>query len=219
MANSPAQTAPLRAPRPGGRPSSQESAQLNEDVRQAALALFLEHGYEGTSVDAIVRAAGTTKASLYARFDTKESLFISVVRWAIGRPDWPTEEPQPPDLDDLESALRSIADAAIRRAVHPDMVNLTRIAAAQAARFPDLAHGAFAASWARKTLLIDLLEHQTALGTIVADEPDILAEHFLGLVSGTPARLASFGIVREASLQRHYNDVAIKLFIRGLQPN
>jgi AcrR family transcriptional regulator len=218
MANSPAQTASFRASRPGGRPTVEESAQLNEDVRQAALSLFLEYGYEGTSVDAIARAAGTTKASLYARFDTKEALFVSVVRWAIGRADWPIDEPEPPDLDDLEAALRSISDAAIRRALHPDMINLTRIAVTQSARFPDLAHGAFAASWARKTLLVELLNHHSELGVIVADEPDILAEHFLGLVSGTPARLASFGIVREPSDQRHYNEVAIAMFLRSLRP-
>jgi AcrR family transcriptional regulator len=219
MAKSRGQPTAFRASRPGGRPTVEESAQLNEDVRLAALTLFLEHGYEGTSVDAIARAAGTTKASLYARFDTKESLFVSVVRWAIGRPDWPVDEPEPPDLDDFEGALRAIADAALRRALHPDMVSLTRIAVAQVGRFPGLARGAFAASWARKDLVVELLEHHVALGTIVADEPEILAEHFLGLVSGSPARLASFGIVRKAGLQRRYSEVAIQMFVRSLQPD
>jgi AcrR family transcriptional regulator len=219
MAKPRAQIAPLRAGRPGGRPSSEESAQLNEDVRRAALELFLVHGYEGTTIDSIARAAGTTKASLYARFDTKESLFISVVRWAIGRPDWPIDEPDPPDLGDLEGALRAIAETALHRALHPDMVALTRIAVAQAGRFPDLARRAFAASWARKDLVVKLLEHHIMLGSIVADEPEILAEHFLGLVSGNPARLASFGIVRNPSIQRRNNDVAIEMFLRSLRPH
>src|SRR5215471_6007964 len=89
------------AGRRGGRPTTAETAQLTDAVREAALALFLERGYEGTTLEAIARAAGTTKASLYARFADKETLFVSVVGWAIGRRDWPMPEPPPPDLDDL----------------------------------------------------------------------------------------------------------------------
>src|SRR3990170_879801 len=83
----------------GRRPTLEQAAQLDRDVRDHALHLFLEHGYEGTSMNAIARAAGTTKASLYARFPSKESLFDSVLGWAIQRSDWPAPEPEPPDLD------------------------------------------------------------------------------------------------------------------------
>src|SRR5438552_9008338 len=88
-----------RAPRArrGGRPTLEQAAQLDRDVREAALSLFLEHGYDGTSMDAIANAAGTTKASLYARFPTKEAVFSSVLEWAIQRDDWPTPEPETPD--------------------------------------------------------------------------------------------------------------------------
>jgi hypothetical protein len=98
------------------------------------------------------------------------------------------------------------------------MVKLTRIAVAQATRFPDLAEQASASGWPRKQLVVDLLARHAATGAIVADEPEILAEHFLGLVSGMPARLASFGIVRRPAVQRRYTDVAIDLFLRGLRP-
>ena len=209
---------PSRRPRRGGRPTSEQTAQLTADLREAALELFLEHGYEGTSLDAIARAAGTTKVSVYARFDDKESLFVSVVQWATGRPDWPVPEPPAPDLDDLEGALRAIAETAVRRATHRDMVKLTRIAVAEATRFPDLAEQASAAGWPRKQLVVDLLARHAATGAIEADEPEILAEHFLGLVSGMPARLASFGIVRRPAVQRRYTEVAVDLFLRGLRP-
>lgn len=207
-----------RSPRPGGRPTSEETAQLSRDLRQAALTLFLEHGYEGASLDAIARAAGTTKASLYVRFANKETLFTAVVQWATGRSDWPEPQPAPPDFDDLEGALRAIADAALRRATHPAMVNLTRLAVAQAGRFPDLAQRTFAASWTRQRVVAELLQRHAEGGAIVAEEPEILAEHFLGLVSGMPARLAAFGIVRDAATQRRYTDVAVELFLRGLRP-
>jgi AcrR family transcriptional regulator len=206
------------ASRTTGRPTKERTQQLSEDLRQAALALFLERGYEGTTLEAIARAAGTTKPSLYVRFPDKESLFTGVVQWAIEQPDWPVPETKPPDLDDLEGALRSIADSALRRATHPSMVGLIRIVVAQAGRFPDLAQKTLAASSTHARRVVELLQRHSAKGAIVADEPEVLAEQFIDLVSARAARLASFGVVRNAAAQRRYTDVAVTLFLRGLRP-
>jgi AcrR family transcriptional regulator len=205
--------------RRSGRPSPAEAEQIDRDVRDAALALFLERGYEGTTMDAIAQAAGTTKASLYARFDSKESVFSAVLDAATRRRDWPIPEPPPPDLDDLEGALTEIAHAGLARAVHPAMVQLSRIAIAEAARFPELARRAQSnATWARRDLVVELVQRHAAVGAIVAAEPEILAEHFLAMAVGMPARLASFGIVRDPQTQAHYTRVAVTLFVRGLRP-
>src|SRR6185312_14690775 len=48
-------------------------------ILEAARALFLEVGYGATSVDAIARAAGVSKATLYGHFPSKEALFEAVV--------------------------------------------------------------------------------------------------------------------------------------------
>ncbi|MBX6388059.1 MAG: TetR/AcrR family transcriptional regulator [Frankia sp.] len=215
-----------RRTRRGGRPTRQEAAQLDQDVREQALALFLEHGYEGTSMDAIAQAAGTTKASLYARFPSKEAVFVAVFTWAVGRADWPTAEPDPPDLDDLAGALTAIAQAAARRALDPAMVKVSRIAIAQAQRFPDLARQMQAAStgvrWPRRRLVADLLRRHAATGAIVIneeDDPESLADLFLGMVSAAPARLASYGIYRYPAEQERYTQAAVRLFLRSLRPD
>jgi AcrR family transcriptional regulator len=49
-------------------------------VLDAALELFLEHGYEGTSMAGIAEAAGVTKPVVYACFPGKEELFRSLLR-------------------------------------------------------------------------------------------------------------------------------------------
>ena len=207
----------IRSPRRQGRPTVDEAARLDHDVREHALRLFLERGYEGTSMDAIAEAAGTTKASLYARFSGKESLFQSVLIWAVGRSDWPSPEPSPPAFDDLEAALRAIARTALHRALDPAMVQLSRIAVAQAARFPDVAGKIGELSWPRLQLIASLLRHHDALGSIDAPEPELLAEQFVELVAGIPARLASFGVIRSPEAQAHRLDVAVSLFLRGVQ--
>ena len=177
----------LRRPRRTGRPTLVEAAQLDEHVRESALQLFLERGYEGTSMDAIARAAGTTKVSLYARFASKEEVFTSVLLWAMRRSDWPVREPAPPDLDDLDGALTAIAESSVRRAVDPAMVKLARIAVTHALRFPEIARQTYAVGYSpRHQTLIDLLKRHATKGSVVAEDPEILAEHFLAMVSGCP---------------------------------
>ena len=46
----------------------------------AAFELFLEHGYDGTSMDAVARAAGVTKPVVYDCFPSKEDLFTALLQ-------------------------------------------------------------------------------------------------------------------------------------------
>ncbi|MER5183348.1 TetR/AcrR family transcriptional regulator [Streptomyces sp. NPDC002896] len=207
-------------PRRGGRPTREQARQLDEDVRECALRLFLEHGYDGTTMDSIAAGAGTTKASLYARFPGKEAVFSAVLAWATQRTDWPVQEPPPPDPDDLEGALTAIGNAAVRRSLDPSMIKLGQLAVAHAARFPEIARRVYGAgAWPRKQLVVDLLNRHAAAGAIVADDPEMLAEHFLGMVSVVPARRASFGILRDAAEQERHTRSAVQLFLRSLRPD
>lgn len=215
----PRRSAETPRPHRGGRPTREQAGQLDRSVRESALALFLEHGYESTSMNAIAAAAGTTKPSLYARFPTKEAVFRSVLEWAVQRTDWPMPEPSTPDQDDLEGCLTAIATAALNRALEPSMIRLEQIAIAHASHYPELARRTFGTGfWPRKQLVIDLLNRHAATGAIVAEDPDTLAEHFLGMASVAPARLASFGIVRDAADRERHIRSAVELFLRSLRP-
>jgi AcrR family transcriptional regulator len=60
------------------------AAHLGPEVRRpqvldAALRLFLERGYEGTSMEAIATAAGVTKPVVYACFPRKDELFRALL--------------------------------------------------------------------------------------------------------------------------------------------
>jgi AcrR family transcriptional regulator len=219
MTDSTAIPAPAR--RGGGRPTRSEAVRLDTDIRDAALHQFLEHGYEGASMEAIATTAGTTKATLYARYPSKEAIFLATLDWALTRKDWPVREPPPPDLEDLEGALRAIAKAAERRALDPSMVKLSRIAVAQAERFPDLARQSHAhPTRPRQSMVVALLEHHAATGAIVLrEDPEVIAELFLGTVSSVPARLASFGVQLDRKSQARHTEAAIQIFLRALRPD
>lgn len=59
-----------------------------EAILTAASALFLKHGLRGTSMEAIARAAGIAKPTLYSYFADKQAVFAALVGvlidgWAI----------------------------------------------------------------------------------------------------------------------------------------
>ena len=64
--------------RPRGRP---RSAAADEAILAAALALFLDHGVDGASIERIARRAGVGKTTIYRRWSSKEELLAQ----AIGR--------------------------------------------------------------------------------------------------------------------------------------
>lgn len=58
-----------------------EKAELKQKIIvQAAETLFLQQGYGVSSMDSISRQAGVTKQTVYRYFQSKEALFIAVMR-------------------------------------------------------------------------------------------------------------------------------------------
>ncbi len=51
-----------------------------EQIRAGAQRLFLSLGYERASMDAIAGAAGVSKQTLYRYYQTKDALFVDILR-------------------------------------------------------------------------------------------------------------------------------------------
>jgi AcrR family transcriptional regulator len=49
-----------------------------EQIREAALNLFAERGYQGTSMEAIARRVGVRASSLYNHIDSKQQLLVEI---------------------------------------------------------------------------------------------------------------------------------------------
>jgi len=88
------------------------------EVLDAALDLFLQHGYEGTSMDAIAGAAGVTKPVVYACFPSKDELFralltreeeriLSEIQEAFAETD--LADPEATLIEGLTGFLRAVA--------------------------------------------------------------------------------------------------------------
>jgi TetR/AcrR family transcriptional regulator len=88
----------------------------------AAIRAFVAHGYEGTSLSAVLNEAGVSKGQFYHHFDGKEGLYLGVCEALVDRKRahfaaHPLPAAADP-FDALEEALR--AGLAFARA-HPDL--------------------------------------------------------------------------------------------------
>ncbi|WP_154675151.1 aldo/keto reductase [Parafrankia elaeagni] len=199
-----------------GRPTSAQAARLTERLRRAAVDTFLEHGYDGATMEAVARAAGVTKSTLYSRYPDKRTLFIAVSSWALTRQERDTRvlEPLP---DDLAAALTLIARAILARSVDPDIVRLSRMAIAESPRFPEFAVSSQATTWSpRIQVIIDLLHARERVGDVTVPDVALAAEQFFAMVGAMPAWLAAYGIYRTPEAEDERLQHAVRLFLNGI---
>ena len=106
------------------KPPRRRAAHLGPERRRplvldAAFDLFLERGYEGTSMDAVATAAGVSKPVVYACFAGKEELFEALLEREEARvletiqaslpPDADVDDPEPLLVEGLTAFLRAVA--------------------------------------------------------------------------------------------------------------
>ncbi len=155
-----------------------------------ALRLFIEHGYNGVSMDTIVAEAGGSKATLYRYFPSKEALFGGIVddlqRQLAAVP------PAPDYIDlPLQEGLRLLGSATADAALSERAIVLLRLAAGEYSRFPALAELLFTQSPERSyERFRDYLEAKQHQGEVDIADYQIAAEHFLaGLVGHQQLRM------------------------------
>jgi AcrR family transcriptional regulator len=98
-------------------PSAQTSARLSKRdeivarIQRAALELFAERGYHGTSIPMILEAAGVSASSLYRLFPSKEALVNAVFLEAKTRLGAALGEVEGEDPHDVDLEARAAAHA------------------------------------------------------------------------------------------------------------
>jgi len=110
-----------------------KSLDRRSDVYCKALDLFIQNGYNGTSISMIAKALGMSKANLYHYFSSKEDLFYKLYLDYLGKHFIPIieEAEQVPDSKErIAYVLRKLTllnttDKAPRVLI-PDIINLNR---------------------------------------------------------------------------------------------
>jgi TetR/AcrR family transcriptional regulator, mexJK operon transcriptional repressor len=128
---------------PSAAPVAPVAPAKPEQIRRAALKVFLDHGYANTSIDMILAEAVVSRQTLYRYFKGKEPLFLAVVADILNEVLAAiTDAMREADLersDDLETDLVQIGRAWMRIMLQPDVLALRRLVIGEAARLPHLA--------------------------------------------------------------------------------
>jgi AcrR family transcriptional regulator len=103
------------------RPGRPRSATAHEAILQAAVALFIERGFEGMSVEAVAATAGVGKATIYRRWLSKEDLVIDAVARVFAEPAAPDTGNVRDDLVQTGRELQVLMSASPTGEVFPRM--------------------------------------------------------------------------------------------------
>jgi AcrR family transcriptional regulator len=208
----------LKIARPGvGRPTRLQQEQRHEELLAVALDMFLESGFEQTTMEEIATQVGMSKRTVYARYEDKGALFKAAVRRAIERYTVPRAALEAVATDGLEETLAAIARLRIANLATPVATKLQRILSAQSYRFPELFKAAFEeGAGPTISFLCDLFVRYSKLGEINVTEPQRAAAAFLSLVVGGPARIIVSGNVLDGTEMERHIRFAVGLFLGGV---
>jgi len=96
-----------------------------------SLQVFLERGYQGSTLEELARASGVTKRTIYTDYGDKEGLFAAMVESLAGGIS------HEPGADG--ETLQSLAARIVYRIHSDELVGLHRLVIAESPRFPELA--------------------------------------------------------------------------------
>ncbi len=189
-----------------------------ETVTRAARQLFLQQGFSATSMDAIAKEAGVSKATLYAYFPSKETLFASLIQ--ADCEEFTRALPQPDLSEGLYPALRRFAHQYAKVFIERKDIALVRAIANESGRFPELGR-LFYESGPLATIkrLARFLDEAKAQGLLDFEDSIVTATQFLSLIRGERPLLTVLGI---AGTDQHVFDREIEsglaLFLKACRP-
>jgi AcrR family transcriptional regulator len=188
-----------------------------------ATSLFMERGFDGTSIDAVAEAAGVSKPTVYARYRDKRDLFAAVLRGRIRKwlaPVSAAAEAQATETGpkSIKTTLHELSRHMVAYTLAPEAGALQRILSAQAVQFPELAKLANEEGWLRTVRGVSsILRQSAARGQIKVDDPELAADMFLNLVLGHCKRLALYGIAADPKNMERHRKAAVDFFLSGIR--
>jgi len=166
----------------GERAPSERSRMKLKQILEAAARLFLGQGYGATSMDAIAREAGVSKATLYAHYKGKDELFAEMIAIRAAEHSAASTEPELDGLD-IREQLRRIAEDHVALLLSPDALGIYRVVLAEVARFPELGRAFYDSGVRlRHNAMVDYLTRAVAAGALSIDSPPRAAGEFFGIV-------------------------------------
>jgi TetR/AcrR family transcriptional repressor of mexJK operon len=186
---------------------------------EAATALFLANGYQGTSMDDIAALAAASKQTVYKNFTDKEQLFSDIVLGAAARADEFIQAlPRVlAETGDLRAGLQALARQYIATVMQPRLLQMRRLTVREAGRFPELARAYYQRVPEHvMAALASQLRDLAGRGLLRIDDPPLAASHYAFLILGLPLDRAMFlgtGHDLTTAELNHRADAAVGVFL------
>lgn len=161
-----------------GRPKSLKKRQA---ILQAAKELFLQFGYEGSSMDAIAKEAGVSKLTVYNHFKDKVSLFVAAIEM-VSEQRLPKSYYQLAEEDALDTVLCRLGVALMSMLYSSEAIKMTLLMFSLAGTNQELVDMFYQAGPAKTranmSQLMQTIQQQQKLNIVDATES---AELFLSI--------------------------------------
>lgn len=192
-------------------------------ILTAAEDVFLRNGFVGTNMDAVAEQAGVSKQTVYARFKSKEALFIQVVEQMTGGAAHDIGEDVEDDFEgtSVDDFLTNAAIDQLLIVMTPRLMRLRRMVIGEVERFPELGKSLYDNGPQRSIRRIaKAIAHYSRLGELGETDPYTAATHFNWLVMGGPTNAAMLlgdkGIPSKRDLTKHARE-SVEIFLAAFR--
>jgi AcrR family transcriptional regulator len=199
-------------------PISEEAVSAKaQDVLEAAHEIFMAKGYEAASMDAVAKAAGVSKATVYAHFKSKDELFAAIVARMCGRLTREIKAVIEAGLP-LRESLLGIGRRFLEVLTDPKRVRMFRMVMGEVDRFPELGRVFYRSGpLVMQESLAGYLEQAAASGDLTIADAGQAARQFLSLVKADMQLRCLFdiGLVAPAGERDRQVTAAVDLFLKA----
>ena len=201
----------------GGRPRAAEVERRFARLREVAIEVFVEFGYERASLTEIARRAGASKETLYSRYASKEEFFVACVEHRLGSVMQPFSDLLE-EHGSLERNLRDFGFRLLTLMLADGEQNIALVVYSEAHRFPQLGRRFWkTAHLGGEADVAAFMKKQIERGLLQPGDPLTMAQHFLYMVTARVIILGALNVERTltATQRRKYADQATETFLRA----
>jgi AcrR family transcriptional regulator len=191
---------------------------LGTRLLDAAQQVFVEQGYARSSMDAIARAAGASRKTIYARYANKAEVLTAVVNRLLESAMAPHQEQvrATPMRGEPRVLLLQIARELASLSEAPHVAGINRLVFAEALQAPDLARlfldlHARAADEVRENL--EALRNEGSLPRL--HDSRLAAIIFIEMVASMPRLRALLGAPLGRKATNDLTSAAVEIFLHG----
>ena len=199
------------------RAGRSKSAEKATAILHAAADVFLEQGFEASSMDDVARTAGVSKQTVYSHFNNKEGLYQAIIQhkcdeYGLG----------PAIFDataDCRQNLLHFGERLMELLISEPVVKMDRLCIANAAERPTLSALYYEAGPDEVCGLLErFLRQRCADNELAIDDVSLAVKQFIGLLKGDIYTRAIWNLpVPGPAERKHYLDASVSLFLKGHQ--